>query len=126
MAVDRPHLGPDLRPGARSGRTVPSRAGGPVRRRGSWMTSLTVLETGPLATIQDRGRAGQAALGVPASGACDRASYALANRLVGNPAGAAALEVTYGGLTLHADDHLVVAITGAPCTGVPLNAPTLV
>ena len=88
------------------------------------MSSLTVLEPGPLATIQDRGRAGQAALGVPASGACDRASYSLANRLVGNPVGAATLEVTYGGLVVHADTDLVVAITGAPCTGVPLNAPT--
>ncbi|MET9276170.1 biotin-dependent carboxyltransferase family protein [Kribbella sp. NPDC003557] len=87
------------------------------------MSSLTVLETGPLATIQDAGRAGQAALGVPASGACDRGAYALANRLVGNPVGAAAVEVTYGGLVLHADQDLVVAITGAPCTGVPLNAP---
>lgn len=89
------------------------------------MSSLTVLTTGPLATIQDLGRAGQAALGVPASGACDRASYALANRLVGNHDGAAALEVTYGGLALHADGDVVVAITGAPCTGVPLNAPAV-
>ncbi|GAA1134582.1 biotin-dependent carboxyltransferase family protein [Kribbella jejuensis] len=89
------------------------------------MSSLTVLETGPLATIQDRGRAGQAALGVPPSGACDRSSYALANRLVGNDVGAAALEVTYGGLTILADNDLVIAITGAPCAGVPLNAPTL-
>ena len=90
------------------------------------MSSLTVLEPGPLATIQDRGRAGQAALGVPASGACDRSAYELANRLVGNRPGAAALEVTFGGLVLHADADLVVAITGAPCTGVPLNAPATV
>ncbi|MFI5690902.1 biotin-dependent carboxyltransferase family protein [Kribbella sp. NPDC051586] len=90
------------------------------------MTSLTILEPGPLATIQDRGRAGQAALGVPASGACDRTAYELANRLVGNLPGAAALEVTFGGLALHADADLVVAITGAPCTGVPLNAPAAV
>ncbi|GAA3139303.1 biotin-dependent carboxylase-like uncharacterized protein [Kribbella aluminosa] len=89
------------------------------------MSSLTVLTTGPLATIQDRGRAGQAALGVPASGACDRAAYELANRLVGNHEGAAAIEVTYGGLTIHADTDLLLAITGAPCTGVPLNAPAL-
>ncbi len=87
------------------------------------MSSLTILEPGPLATIQDRGRAGQAALGVPASGACDRSAYELANRLVGNRPGAAALEVTFGGLVMHADVDLVVAITGAPCTGVPLNAP---
>src|SRR3954469_24843131 len=123
-AVDRSHHGEDLRPGARSGRTVPPGPEGPVRRRGPWMSSLTVLEPGPLATIQDRGRAGQAALGVPASGACDRSAYELANRLVGNHPGAAALEVTFGGLVIHADVDLVVAITGAPCTGVPLNAPT--
>jgi biotin-dependent carboxylase-like uncharacterized protein len=90
------------------------------------MSSLTILESGPLATIQDDGRVGQAALGVPASGACDRTSYALANRLVGNHLGAAAIEVTFGGLVLHADTDLVVAITGAPCPGVPLNAPTIV
>lgn len=87
------------------------------------MSGLTVLETGPLATIQDRGRAGQATLGVPASGACDRAAYELANRLVGNRGGAAAVEVTFGGLAVHADQDVVVAITGAPCAGVPLNAP---
>jgi biotin-dependent carboxylase-like uncharacterized protein len=90
------------------------------------MSSLTVLESGPLATIQDLGRGGQAALGIPTSGACDRASYALSNRLVGNAVGAAAIEVTFGGLALHADGDVVVAITGAPCSGVPLNAPSLV
>jgi len=86
---------------------------------------ITILETGPLATIQDRGRIGQAALGVPASGACDPASYALANRLVGNDPGAAAIEITFGGLMLHADTDLTIAVTGAPCTGVPLNAPSV-
>ncbi|TDD28145.1 biotin-dependent carboxyltransferase, partial [Kribbella turkmenica] len=90
------------------------------------MNSLTVLESGLLATIQDDGRIGQASLGIPRSGACDRTSYALANRLVGNRAGAAAIEVTFGGLVLHADTDLVLAITGAPCSGVPLNAPTVV
>ena len=87
------------------------------------MSSLTVLETGPLATVQDRGRLGQAALGVPRSGACDVGSYELANRLVGNLAGAAALEVTFGGLVVRAEADVVVAVTGAPCPGVPFNAP---
>lgn len=87
------------------------------------MTELTVLETGPLATIQDRGRRGQAALGVPRSGACDQRSYELANRLVGNAPGAAAVEVTFGGLALRAESEVVVAVTGAPCPGTPLNAP---
>lgn len=86
------------------------------------MTSLTVLETGPLATIQDRGRTGQAALGVPRSGACDLGSYELANRLVGNTPGAAAIETTFGGLVLRASSDVVFAVTGAPCAGVPFNA----
>jgi biotin-dependent carboxylase-like uncharacterized protein len=90
------------------------------------MKTLTILETGPLATIQDIGRSGQASLGIPTSGACDRASYALANRLVGNHDGAAAIEVTFGGLVLHADTDLTLAVTGAPCPGVPLNAPALI
>ena len=46
--------------------------------------SLTVLEPGLLTTVQDSGRRGQASLGVGCSGACDLASYRLANRLVGN------------------------------------------
>jgi len=89
------------------------------------MTELTVLETGPLATIQDRGLVGQAALGVPRSGACDQRSYELANRLVGNAPGAAAVEVTFGGLVLRAEAEVVLAVTGAPCPGTPLNAPTM-
>jgi biotin-dependent carboxylase-like uncharacterized protein len=87
------------------------------------MTALTVLETGPLATIQDRGRPGQGSFGVPVSGACDQHSYELANRLVGNLPGAAAIEVTFGGLALCAESDAIVAITGAPCPGAPLNAP---
>jgi biotin-dependent carboxylase-like uncharacterized protein len=82
-----------------------------------------VLETGPLTTVQDAGRPGQAALGIGRSGACDGASYRLANRLVGNHETAAALEVTFGGLVLEAESDLIFAITGAPCPGVPLNAP---
>jgi biotin-dependent carboxylase-like uncharacterized protein len=84
-----------------------------------------VLQTGPLTTVQDLGRPGQAALGIGRSGACDRTSYQLANRLVGNHRDAAALEVTFGGLSIVADSDLVYAITGAPCSGVPLNAPAL-
>lgn len=88
--------------------------------------SLTVLATGPLTTVQDVGRLGQAALGIGRSGACDRASYRLANRLVGNAAEAAALEVTLGGLELRAEEDVVVVTTGARCPGpLPHNAPTV-
>lgn len=85
----------------------------------------TVLEPGPLTTLQDGGRVGQAALGIGRSGACDRASYRLANRLVGNLEGAAALEVTFGGLALRAGCDLLAVATGAPCPGIPVNAPFL-
>lgn len=88
--------------------------------------TLRVLATGPLTTVQDAGRVGQAASGVGRSGACDRRSYALANRLVGNHEGAAVLEVTFGGLVLRAERDVVVATTGARCAGTwPHNAPTL-
>jgi biotin-dependent carboxylase-like uncharacterized protein len=87
--------------------------------------ALTVLATGPLSTVQDEGRPGQAALGIGRSGACDRASAALANRLVGNPVDAALLEVTFGGLTVRAESDLLVVTTGARCPGAPHAAPAL-
>jgi len=76
--------------------------------------SLQVLSAGVLTTIQDRGRAGHAHLGVPRSGALDPPAAALANRLVGNDPGAAVLEVTLGGLSVRTDTGCWVAVTGAP------------
>ena len=78
------------------------------------MRAVEVLEAGPLTTVQDAGRPGYAHLGVPRSGALDGPAYVLANRLVGNEAGAAALEVTFGGLRLRAREAMSVAVTGAP------------
>ncbi|MFI6871073.1 biotin-dependent carboxyltransferase family protein [Nocardia sp. NPDC050406] len=75
---------------------------------------IRVERVGPLATIQDLGRPGWFDSGVGPSGAADRASLRLANRLVGNPEGAAGIEVLLGGLELTADRHLTVAVTGAP------------
>jgi biotin-dependent carboxylase-like uncharacterized protein len=75
---------------------------------------LTVLAPGPLATVQDRGRPGWAAIGVTMSGAADRAAHDLANRLVGNHPAAATVEATAGGLRVRADRTLLVAVTGAP------------
>jgi len=84
---------------------------------------LVVEDPGPLTTLQDEGRSGRAAIGVGRSGACDRASYRLANRLVGNHPGAVALEVTFGGLVLRAEDDVTVVATGARCPGAPHNGP---
>lgn len=76
---------------------------------------LEVVATGPLATVQDLGRPGYAHWGVSRSGAADRASARLAQRLVGNPESAAAIEVTFGGLRARFEADVVVALTGAPC-----------
>ena len=80
--------------------------------------SLTVLATGPLALVQDRGRPGLGGMGVGRSGAADRAAHDLANRLVANDAGAATVEVTLGGLAVRAGSDLTVAVTGAPAPAV--------
>lgn len=76
---------------------------------------LRVLEPGLRTTIQDLGRPGLAAQGIPRSGAADRAALQRANRLLGNPPGAAALECTLGGLIVESDAHAWLVVTGVPC-----------
>jgi biotin-dependent carboxylase-like uncharacterized protein len=78
---------------------------------------IEVVRPGPLATVQDAGRPGYGALGVPRSGAFDRRAAALANRLVGNRADAALLEITLGGLTVRLHRAATLALTGAACPG---------
>lgn len=76
--------------------------------------TLEILRTGPLAVVQDLGRAGLAHLGVGPSGAADRRSHTLANRLVANPDDRATVEVTFGGLTARVrGGNLDIAVTGA-------------
>lgn len=75
---------------------------------------LEVLETGPLALVEDLGRPGFGEYGVGPSGAADRGSLRRANRLVGNAEGEAAVEVTLGGLVFRARSDLILAVTGAP------------
>jgi len=90
---------------------------------------IEILATGPLTTVQDDGRPGWAAVGVSRSGAADRASAALANRLVGNERDAAVLEVTLGGLHLRVGSPTLLALTGAACAatvdgrGVAMTSP---
>jgi biotin-dependent carboxylase-like uncharacterized protein len=78
---------------------------------------IEIVEPGPFASIQDGGRPGYAGLGVARSGAFDRAALRLANRLVGNPADAAGLEVTLGGLVIRVRDAVTLAVCGAVCPG---------
>ncbi|MEO5663549.1 MAG: biotin-dependent carboxyltransferase family protein [Nocardioides sp.] len=78
-------------------------------------TWLEVISSGVLTTVQDLGRPGLGALGVGYSGAADVPALRLANRLLGNPESAAALEVTFGGLEVVAHGGMTVILTGAPC-----------
>jgi len=62
--------------------------------------ALKVVAAGLHTTIQDLGRYGYQAMGVPVSGALDWMSFRLANRLVGNADNTPALEILYQGPTL--------------------------
>jgi biotin-dependent carboxylase-like uncharacterized protein len=75
---------------------------------------IEILRPGPLATVQDLGRPGHAHLGVPRSGAADERALRLANRLIGNPEGAAAIEFTLGGGAVRFERSAWIAVTGAP------------
>ena len=78
------------------------------------MPTLEILRTGPLALVQDLGRVGLADIGVTRSGAADRRSHTLANRLVANPDDRATIEVTFGGFSARVrGGNLDIAVTGA-------------
>jgi len=78
------------------------------------MITLEILRTGPLALVEDLGRAGMAHMGVTRSGAADRRSHTLANRLVANPDDRATIEVMFGGFSARVRGGDVdIAITGA-------------
>jgi biotin-dependent carboxylase-like uncharacterized protein len=75
--------------------------------------ALEVLNAGLLTLIQDLGRVGFASIGVGPSGAADRDAFRLGARLLAQPYTTAALEVTFGGLSVRARGELQVALTGA-------------
>jgi biotin-dependent carboxylase-like uncharacterized protein len=75
--------------------------------------AIKVRQPGLLTTVQDTGRFGEYALGMPPSGAMDIFSYQVGNYLVGNEEGAAGLEITYFGPELEFTEGAVIAVTGA-------------
>lgn len=74
---------------------------------------IEILSPGLLSTVQDLGRTGLRHLGVGTAGAGDRDALRIANRLIGNAEGAAAIEVTLTGPTLRFRHEHVVAVCGA-------------
>ncbi|HET8791614.1 MAG TPA: allophanate hydrolase, partial [Modicisalibacter sp.] len=79
----------------------------------STLAQLRVERAGPLSTLQDAGRFGVRRLGLTQGGPVDIHAWAWANRLLGNAWGAAALEITFGGLSLLAEATTSLALAGA-------------
>lgn len=77
------------------------------------MAELSILRPGMFTTVQDSGRWGFQSRGVPVSGALDWYSHRLANRLLGNDAAMATLEVTLMGPQMRFETDTAFAVTGA-------------
>src|SRR5215472_14601369 len=143
MASDRHYPDPAVRPRAGEARAVrawrrgrlrsdrfrlfridPARGREPQLRGGEhagcgMIAGLKVLTPGLQTTVQDLGRIGHQAIGVPVSGALDGFGLRLANALTGNPQGAAALEILLSGPTFEiVADSARVALVG---TGANLS-----
>ena len=74
---------------------------------------IRIVDPGPQTTVQDLGRVGQLRYGIPPSGPLDVGAFVVANRLVGNADGAAALECTVLGPRFTVEAACVIAVTGA-------------
>src|SRR5215472_2207465 len=143
MASDRHYPDPAVRPRAGEARAVrawrrgrlrsdrfhlfridPARGREPQLRGGEhtgcgMIAGLKVLTPGLQTTVQDLGRIGYQAIGVPVSGALDGFGLRLANALAGNPQGAAAFEILLSGPTFEiVADSARVALVG---TGANLS-----
>lgn len=79
----------------------------------STTATIEILKPGLSTQVQDLGRPGYYHLGLPISGAMDRHALVAANRLVGNEAGAAALEAVFMGPEIGFGADALVAVTGA-------------
>lgn len=78
--------------------------------------TIWVIAPGMFTTVQDLGRPGYGPLGVSPSGAADPLALRIGNRIVGNPEGAAALEMTLLGGTFQFSERGRVALTGSDCS----------
>ena len=77
------------------------------------MSAIEVEAPGLFTTVQDLGREGFGPLGVSASGAADPTALRLGNRLIGNPEGAPALEMTLLGGTFRFRETCILALAGS-------------
>ncbi len=102
-----------LRPGDRV-KFIPvasltTRQENPLEKHSDADACIEVLQAGALTTVQDLGRPGHEASGVSPGGAVDRQSLKIANLLVGNAPGTAALEICLSGPILKFHSEAEVA-----------------
>lgn len=74
---------------------------------------IEVVTPGLYSSVQDRGRPGYYAQGIPPSGAMDMFAHDIANALAGNDPRAATIEVTLLGPTMTFAVTTLIAVTGA-------------
>ena len=74
---------------------------------------VTIVRPGMLTTVQDLGRWGYQHSGIPVAGPMDSYSHRLANRMLGNPEDAAALEITLIGPELEVSEDVRCVLCGA-------------
>lgn len=88
------------------------------------VTAMTVVKSGLLSTVQDRGRYDWLAYGVSVGGAMDMDAMRTANELVGNGDRAAVLEMTMSGASFRLERDMLLAVCGADmdadADGVPM------
>ena len=85
--------------------------------------SLRIIKPGISSTLQDAGRPGFQASGVPVSGAMDTNSMRMANILCGNEPGSVVLETTLHGAEWLVEEEQLIAICGSGCTLLINNKP---
>ena len=76
------------------------------------MTMLTILTAGPYTSLQDKGRTGYQALGMPEGGAVDPDARITANWLVSQPPENAGFEIFIGDFSFKTDTALAIALSG--------------
>jgi len=87
--------------------------------------NILILSEGMHTSIQDIGRKGFRSFGVPISGAMDKFSAILANKLLNNDEKLPVMELTLVGPKLLFEDHSLIVLTGADMSpeinGIPIK-----
>jgi len=77
------------------------------------LASIKIIDAGFYTSLQDKGRLGYGAIGVPESGAMDQQALELSNLLLNNPADTAVMECTLLGPSLLFLEDMSFVLTGA-------------